>query len=261
MRLAGEEQRERVGRDHDRHHDQGNRHIAKAHTNGRCEGEERIDRADEQDADLLRQEREAGRASRGVQPCRPVCERVASEQEQRQRREERLGAVQQQLSADENVVRHQRDQHRRHHSRSTSVEGERGAVRQKDRREPGHGGEQAAPHVSAAERERNRDDRLEEKRMRPKNGEQVLQLWNASDRRALARVDGLVAVVPQSIDVPEAKNDARCESESHGEGDDDRGHARAREAAGNQKGRRHLRDFGDQSGFAHSSVRPANVFL
>ena len=121
------------------------------------------------------------------------------------------GPVQQDLAADDHVVGHQRQHGRCQQAGAHAVE-QPSELERREHAQPSEADRsRACEPVALVELVTDRDDRLEEQWMGAEHGEVRRELRVVCDARALAGVHGLVAVVPDIVEMPEA----------HEEGDDD----------------------------------------
>ena len=108
--VSGHHQAERKRRYHESHDAQRDGQVPQAYPQLGSERKERVDGAEEDDAGLLGQEREAHRRASRVQPRRTPTEDEAREEEERERGEERHRPVEEHLAGHDHVVGHQRHQ-------------------------------------------------------------------------------------------------------------------------------------------------------
>ena len=103
------------------------------------------------------------------------------------------------------MVGHQREEERADRSRPAPVEELPELVGHEDGREPDHRREQTAPEIDVArEVESDREQRLEQQRMRTECGEELLDAGVPRYRPRLTGVDRLVAVQPEVVYLPYA---------------------------------------------------------
>ena len=202
--LSGEQQGERVRGDRDRHDRERDQRGSQPHADLRREREERVDGTAEDHARLLREHREAHRRPDATQPERAARAREADQRAERDRREERLGAVEQHLAADDDVVRHEREHGRCDEPHAHAVEQASQLERREHAERAEHDRRGASEPVALVKLVADRHDGLEEQRVRPEDREERSQLAVVRDSCALARVDRLVAVVADVVEVPEA---------------------------------------------------------
>ena len=205
-------QRERVRRDRHRHDRDRHRQVPDLRVHLGRERDERVDRADDQDARLLAEHGQAHRRARRVEPRRPAGGRPECDEVKRERGEERHRPVEQHLPADEHVVRHQRQEQRRDHAAPAPVEQRADLVDEANRADPEAGREHAAEEVAASEVVAEREQRLEEQGVRPEDREERLELRVAGERRRLSGVHRLVAVVAERVQVPEPHDEGGAEA-------------------------------------------------
>ncbi len=166
------------------------------------------------------------------EPHRRLEDDGTGDQIEGQRREERHRPVEQDLSTDDDVIRHEREEQRGDHPGAAAVEGRPGQVRDHDRTRAEQVREEAGEEVAGPEAVPDREQRLEEQRVRAEDREERRQVRGVRDRRRLARVDGLVAVEAEPVDLPEPEKDGGRDSGDHERGlDHERGVEAARRGA------------------------------
>ena len=171
----------------------------------RGQRQKRVDRAEQDDAGLLRKKGKPHCRAGGVEPGRPAALRKPSQQDQRERREERHRPVEQDLAGDCDVIGHQRHQEGRKQPCAASVEQPAEVVHQIDRRHAHGGRGEPLESVWQAEPKANRKNRLEEQRVRSEDGEERLEARVVRDRPGLPHVDGLIAVEAKAVEREDAK--------------------------------------------------------
>ncbi len=164
------------------------------------EGEVRDRGAEDEDAGLLGQEREAERRGEREDPDALRRQRVAGEAVEDEGREEHLGTVEQHLPAHDHVVGHDREQGGREESGAPTVEARPERVGEQHRRDAERSRQRARREVGVGHAPDRRDHRLEEQRVRAVDGEVVEEAAGAGDRRRGPGVDRLVTVEAVSVE-------------------------------------------------------------
>lgn len=201
----GELQRDREGRDDQTEDRRRPGEVTPSGLQVGREREERVHRAQQDDAALLGQKRQPHPGGCRVEPHGAFDDRVTSQQVQRHRAPEGHRPIEQNLARNDHVIGHQGQDQRRDQACCAAVQQPAETPSHEHRAQAVRSRGEASEQLRRSELETHREQCLEEQRMRAKGREERLERVDTGDRRPLPGVDRLVAVEAQRVDVPDAQ--------------------------------------------------------
>ncbi len=212
---ARQHQGQGVRRHHKKHAHRGQSQISQAQADRGRQGQEGVDRHDQDDSGLFRQKGQAHACPGGVEPNRALRGRKAGHEKQGQSGEQRHGAVQEDLAGHDDVIGHERQEEGRQDAGSPSVKEIPEAVDEVDGCHPHPGGYQPPEEIIHPELEDEPQNELEEQWMGAEDREEFPEVRVLGDGGRLSRVHRFVTVEPEGAQSDEAQAKGRSQDERH----------------------------------------------